>query len=191
MTYRRAFAAAAWLSAGLAYLILEAIAAGAFRPSYSYSHNFISDLGVPSRSPLACLMNTAFCVQGTLFLAGAVLAAPRRMFLTLAAANAVGNILIAIFHSGSATHALGATLAIVGGNAAILAAPVGWRKASVALGAFGLLSFGLFVVGLKTSGGLPLGLLERCSVYSITGWQLLSAVWLLGGRRTRLVGAGL
>jgi hypothetical membrane protein len=188
---RRAFAAVAWLSAGLAYLILEAVAAAAFRPSYSYSHNLISDLGVPAHSPLAWLMNTAFCVQGTLFLAGAVLAAPRRLFLTLAGANAVGNVLIAVFHSGTAIHPVGATLAILGGNAAILAAPVGWRKVSVALGAFGLLSFGLFVVELKASGGLPVGLVERCSVYSITGWQLLSAVWLLGGRRTRLVGAGL
>jgi hypothetical membrane protein len=175
---RRRGAAAAWLSAGLTYLILEAVAAAAFRPSYSYSHNFVSDLGVPARSHLAWLMNTAFCVQGTLFLAGAVIAAPRkaRLFVGFAAANAVGNVLIAVFHSGTATHALGATLAIVGGNAAILAAPVGWhRRVSIGLGVFGLLSFVLFVVELKTSSGLPLGLLERCSVYSITAWQLLSA----------------
>ena len=119
---RRVSAAVAWLSAGIAYLILEAVAAAAFRPHYSYARNLISDLGIPSdNSPLAWLMNTAFCVQGTLFLVGAVLAAPRRLFLALAATNAVGNVLIAVFHSGTATHALGATLAIVGGNAAILA----------------------------------------------------------------------
>src|ERR1700722_10997856 len=174
---QRVSAAVAWLSAGLAYLTLEAVAAAAFRPHYSYAHNFISDLGIPSdNSPLAWLMNTAFGVQGSLFLVGAVLAAPRRLFLALAATNAVGNVLIAVFHSGTATHALGATLAIVGGNAAILAAPVGWhRRGSVGLGVFGLLSFVLFVVELKTSSGLPLGLVERCSVYSITAWQLLSA----------------
>src|ERR1700744_4609768 len=104
-------AAAAWLLAGLTYLILEAVAAGAFRPSYSYSHNLISDLGVPARSHLAWLMNTAFCVQGTRFVAGAVLAAPRKgLFVTLTAANAVGNVLIAVFHSGTATHAVGAVL---------------------------------------------------------------------------------
>ena len=75
-------AAGAWIAAGLVYLILEAIAATRFRPDYSYAHNFISDLGVTSRgmfhgrmidSPLASLMNTAFYLQGTLFLAGAVL----------------------------------------------------------------------------------------------------------------------
>jgi hypothetical membrane protein len=196
-------AAVAWTSAGLAYLTLEAVAAAAFRPHYSYAHNFISDLGIPSDdSPLAWLMNTAFCLQGTLFLVGAILSvravAPRKagLFVTLAAANAVGNLLIAAFHSGPAAradgtawvHAIGAVLAIVGGNAAILAGSrivSGWhRKVSVALGAFGLLSFVLFVVELKASSPLPLGVWERCSVYSITAWQLLTAAWLLSRRPT-------
>ena len=196
-------AAVAWTSAGLAYLTLEAVAAAAFRPHYSYARNLISDLGIPSSdSPLAWLMNTAFCLQGTLFLVGAILTVravgPRRarLFLTFAAANAVGNLLIAAFHSGPAAraegtawvHAIGAVLAIVGGNAAILAGSrivSGWqRKVSVALGAFGLLSFALFVIELKASSALPLGVWERCSVYSITAWQLLTAAWLLSRRPT-------
>jgi hypothetical membrane protein len=200
---QRVGAAVAWLSAGLAYLTLEGIAAAAFRPHYSYAHNFISNLGIPSNdSPMAWLMNTAFGVQGTLFLVGAILTiravAPRkaRLFLTLAAANAVGNLLIAAFHSGPAAravgtawvHAIGAVLAIVGGNAAILAGSrilSGWhRKVSVALGAFGLLSFVLFVIELKASSALPLGVWERCSVYSITAWQLFAAAWLLSRRPT-------
>jgi hypothetical membrane protein len=196
-------AAIAWISAGLAYLTLEAVAAAAFQPHYNYAHNFISDLGIPSSdSPLAWLMNTAFGVQGTLFLAGAILTvravAPRKagLFVTLAAANAVGNLVIAAFHSGPAAraegtawvHAIGAVLAIVGGNAAVLAGSrivSGWpRKVSVALGAFGLLSFVLFVIELRASSALPLGALERCSVYSITAWQLLAAAWLLSRRPT-------
>jgi hypothetical membrane protein len=200
---RRVGAAVAWLSAGLVYLTLEGIAAAAFRPHYSYAHNFISDLGIPSNaSPLAWLMNTAFCLQGTLFLVGAVLAVravgtrKAGLFVILAAANAVGNLLIAAFHSGPASHAngtagvhaLGAVLAIVGGNAAILAGSrivSGWhRKVSVAVGAFGLLSFVLFVVELRASSALPLGILERCSVYSITVWQLFTAAWLLSRRPT-------
>ena len=200
---QRVGAAAAWLSAGLAYLTLEAVAAADFRPHYSYAHNVISDLGIPScDSPLAWLMNTAFCVQGTLFLVGAILAVravearKAGLFVSLAAANAVGNLLIAAFHSGPASHAngtagvhaIGALLAIVGGNAAILAGSRivgGWhRKVSVALGAFGLFSFVLFVVELKASSSLPLGILERCSVYSITAWQLLTAAWLLSRRPT-------
>jgi hypothetical membrane protein len=200
---QRVSAAVAWLSAGLAYLTLEGIAAVAFRPHYSYAHNFISDLGIPSASsPLAWLMNTAFGVQGTLFLLGAILTVravdARRagLFVTLAAANAAGNLLIAAFHSGPASHAngtawvhaIGAVLAIVGGNAAVLAGSrivSGWHgKVSVALGAFGLLSFALFVIELKASSALPLGVWERCSVYSITAWQLLIAAWLLSRRPT-------
>jgi hypothetical membrane protein len=192
---QRVSAAVAWLSAGLAYLTLEAVAAAAFRPHYSYAHNFISDLGVPGdHSPLAWLMNLGFCLQGSLFLVAAVLTAPReaRLFLSLVTANAVGNVLIAIFHSGPSptawVHAIGAVLAIVGGNAAILAGSRiagGWhRRVSVALGAFGLLSFVLFVVELTASSALPLGALERCSVYSITAWQLLTAAWLLTRRPT-------
>ena len=196
-------AAVAWTSSGLAYLTMEAVAAAAFRPHYSYARNFISDLGIPSDdSPLAWLMNTAFCAQGTLFLVGAILAvravAPPKagLFVTLAAANALGNLLIAAFHSGPAAraegtawvHAVGAVLAIVGGNAAILAGSRvvnGWhRKVSVALGTFGLLSFMLFVIEMTGSSALPLGVWERCSVYSITAWQLLTAAWLLSRRPT-------
>jgi hypothetical membrane protein len=200
---QRVSAGVAWLSAGLAYLTLEGIAAAAFRPRYSYARNFISDLGIPSHdSPLAWLMNTAFCVQGTLFLVGAILtvraveARKAGLFVTLAAANAVGNLLIAAVHSGPASHAngtawlhvIGAVVAIAGGNAAILAGSrivSGWhRKVSVALGAFGLLSFALFVIELKAPSSLPLGILERCSVYSITAWELLTAAWLLSRRPT-------
>ena len=205
-TRRRPYAvsaAVAWVSAGLAYLTLEAVAATAFRPHYSYARNLISDLGIPSDdSPLACVMNTAFGVQGSLFLVGAILAVhavearKAGLFVTFAAANAVGNLLIAAFHSGPAAraegtawvHAIGAVLAIAGGNAAILAGSRvvnGWhRKVSVALGAFGLLSFMLFVIELKASSVLPLGAWERCGVYSITAWQLLTAAWLLSRRPT-------
>lgn len=200
---QRVGAAVAWSSAGLAYLTLEGVAAETFRPHYSYARNFISDLGIPSSgSPLAWLMNIAFCVQGTLFLIGAILtvravdARKAGLFVTLAAANAVGNLLIAAFHSGPASHAngtagvhaIGAALAIVGGNAAILAGSrivSGWhRRVSVALGTFGLLSFVLFVVELRASSALPLGVLERCGVYSITAWQLFMAAWLLSRRPT-------
>jgi hypothetical membrane protein len=179
-------AAVAWLAAGLIYLMSEGVAAASFPPSYSYVRNFISDLGVPSKSPLAWVMNTGFCVQGMLFLVGAV--AIRTPWLTaLTAVNTLGNLTIAFFHSGSATHAVGAVLAIVGGNAAILAGSSiigGWhRVVSVGLGVLGLLGFALFAVELNTGIG-HLGLVERCSVYPITAWQLLTATWLFSRRPT-------
>jgi hypothetical membrane protein len=192
-------AAVAWISAGLAYVILEAVAAAVFRPHYSYTHNLISDLG--ATSPHAWLMNTAFCLQGTLFLVGAILTVraldTRKawLFLALAAANAVGNILIAFFHSGSTgtagVHATGAVLAIVGGNAAILAGssnisgPAWYRRVSAGLGVLGLLSFTVFVVELTTTAAhlAPPAVWERCSVYPITTWQVLTAAWLLLSRQ--------
>ena len=78
---RTATASGCWLMAGAAYLILEAVAAAAYRPDYSYAHNTISDLGPPSRqsagatigSGFASAMNAAFYLQGILFLVGAVL----------------------------------------------------------------------------------------------------------------------
>jgi hypothetical membrane protein len=182
--------AVAWLSAGLSYLALEAVAAAAFS-HYSYARNFISDLGAAA-SPRAWVMNIGFCVQGTLFFVAAVLAVRAfetrraRLFLGLAAANMAGNLLIAVFHSGPSptawVHATGAVLAIVGGNAAILAGSSldgGWHRAvSVALGAFGLLSFVFFAIALKQNETPP-AVWERCSVYSITAWELFSGVWVL------------
>lgn len=217
-------AAAAWIAAGLAYLAFEAIAAEGFRPHYSYAHNFISDLGITSRgmyqnrmidSPLANLMNAAFCLQGTLFFVGAVLIARAfqarnaTVFLTLAAANAAGNFLVATVHSGPTAqadgtirvHVTGAVLAILGGNAAILAGssivrgPIrrGWyRGISVGIAALGLLGFALLTVESRTAATIvaPAGVWERCSVYSIIAWQLFTGVCLLThGRRTVQAGA--
>jgi hypothetical membrane protein len=69
----------------------------------------------------------------------------------------------------------------MGGNAAILAGSSligGWHRAvSVALGAFGLLSFVFFVIALKNE--TPPAVWERCSVYSITAWELFTGVWVL------------
>jgi hypothetical membrane protein len=209
-------AAAVWLAAGLGYVILEAISAAGFRNHYSYAHNFISDLGITSSgmfegrmidSSRAGLMNAAFCLQGTLFLVGAVLivralrAQRAGLFLTLAAANAVGNVLVATFHSGPVAHAdgtlwvhqTGALLAIVGGNAAILVGSSVVRNAdgtpwyprvSAGLGVLGLLSFVLLVIGSNVAAIiLPPAVWERCSVYSIITWQMFTAAYLLTYRR--------
>jgi hypothetical membrane protein len=208
--HRRVYAvtaAAVWIAAGVGYLTLEATAAAGFRSHYSYAHDFISDLGEIG-SPRAYLMNTAFCVQGILFLVGAVLihrafeSFKAGWFLTLAATNAVGNVLVAIIHSGPSArvdgtlwlHVAGALLAIAGGNAAILAGSsvlrnAGWppwyREVSVGLAAFGLLSLTALVVESKvaTLETLPPAAWERCSVYSIIGWQMFTAAGLLARRR--------
>ncbi len=54
MTPRPRAAAIAWILGAAAYLAAEAASASAYRPSYSYADDFISDLGVPGQ-PLAAL----------------------------------------------------------------------------------------------------------------------------------------
>ena len=200
MISRRSSAAAGcWLTAGIVYVVLEGFAAAA-EPGYRYTHDFISDLGRPD-SPLHPLMNTAFALQGTLFLAAAILLARvgTRPFLACAAANAVGNVVVACVPSGAAgtawLHVAGAVFAIVGGNLAILASlrtmgslglPRGHSIASIALAALGLTSFALLAVASTTSTSLlvPDAVWERASVYTIIAWQVTTAVLLLT-RRTR------
>lgn len=188
----RVAAAAVWIAAAAGYLVLEATAAEAV-PSYSYAADYISSLGVPSRSPRAAAMNAAFCWQGTGFLLGAVLSGSagtrsgryRRLFLSFATADALGNILVAFVHSGAGgwVHGLGALLAIGGGNAAIVAGSLGLAKvigaqwypvASWLLAGAGFLGLTLFSLGANN-----VGFWERVSVYSILSWQTLTAVLLL------------
>jgi hypothetical protein len=199
--------ALSWVAGALGYLILEAMAA-AVVPSYSYAHDYISALGVPALSARAAAMNTAFYVQGILFLIGSVLLVRGSggrysgLFLFLVATNTVGNILVATVHGGSALaasgwiwlHGLGATLAIAGGNAAIVAGSacmmksvgVRWyRGASGLLAALGFMGLAMFLLGMNVSN---VGIWERVSVYSILMWQLFTAVLLLAGARGRADG---
>lgn len=171
------------------YLILEAVTAAAYVPTYSYARNYISDLG--KAGPRAPLMHVAFCLQGSMFLLGALVMVGlpgnrrARLFLGLVTANAVGNILVGTVHSGT-VHIAGAALALAGGNAAILAgsevlAPLQrwYRVTSKIIAALGFLCLALLVAN---SGLLPVGVWERGSAYSIFLWQLLTAAVLLWRR---------
>ncbi len=138
-----------WLTGAAVYLVCEAIAAARF-PHYSYVGNYISDLGV------SAVMNYgAFMLHGSLFLLGAVVMvrtcpAPGWAgwsFVLAATANAIGNILVGIFRSGVPAHVIGAGLAIVGGNIAVIIAGLAgdrvgasrsYRAASVVIGVVGL-----------------------------------------------------
>lgn len=195
-------AAVLWIVAALAYFLLEAIAA-TFVPGYSYARHYISILGVAAWSPWAVLMNTAFYLQGILFLAGAVLmarAARRKalLFLGFAAANAVGNVLVGSVHSVPASgswpgwHFVGAVLAILGGNAAILAGSSVVRRAggsrryrvvSVGFAAVGFLSLVVGWVGSSKTGAI--GAWERGSVYPVLLWQLFTGGYLLARQAVR------
>jgi hypothetical protein len=170
--------------------------------------------GVVIGSPRAHLMNVAFYLQGAGFLAGAVLLVrgvgkPRSvLFGCCVAANALGNILVGTFHSGPAAagtsqlHGTGAALAIIGGNAAIVAGssmlrsvgcPVWFRAASIGLAVAGFVSLVMLVTDSATATVhlLAGGAWERCSVYPILGWQIFTGLCLLawgsrvGGRTSQ------
>jgi hypothetical membrane protein len=200
------YVSALWLFAALSFLVCEAAAAAAVpAPGYSYAADFISELGVPGRSPLSAAMNVGFCLQGLLFLAGAVLVTRvaetgrRRLFLVLVSLYAFGAVLVATFHGdslaagdyeGGALHWFGALFTMVGGNTAIIAGSsvvaglvtVRWyRAASIALGVVGLLS--LFIIGNPTAQLTP-GIWERGAVYTILFWQILTAFLLFARRRS-------
>ena len=206
-------AAASWLCAGIFYLSAEAVTASRFSPPYSYARNYISDLGVGTCgqvfdgraicSPLHVLMNTSFIVQGGLFLLAALAAArsltsrARYAFIALAAAHCLGLTLVGLFQEAGQTetvrvHALGAFLAIVGGNATAFASaflspelgmPYLHRRASFVLSIMGVGALTMLVVAQSrgTMLLLPNGVWERASVYTITIWEVLTAACLAGG----------
>jgi hypothetical membrane protein len=150
---RSALGASLLVIAGVQYLVLEFVAAAAWRhPAYNYAVDFISDLGNPVRgdvfegrvidSPLNVVMDVAFIAQGVLFVAAAVLLyrfAGHRLgtaLLVLATMHGVGVILVGFFHESSAAltngvivvHSIGAATTIVAGNAiALVLASTGAR----------------------------------------------------------------
>jgi hypothetical membrane protein len=187
-----AAAGIAWIAAAAVYVGTEAVAASAF-PGYSYSANYISDLGVPEvaeyqgraiDSPLHAVMNAGFILQGALYLAAAVIATralragPRRAFLALAVVHAVGITVVGLIHGSASSaasgigwmHVVGAGMAIIAGNAASLVAGLGAGLGSDRLGAaraFRVASVSLGVVGL-----IALALLQTVGGSGIDGiWE--------------------
>ena len=197
---RAGWAGVVWVAGAASYLAAEAVAASGYQ-GYSYVEDYISDLGVPQGTTgtvgghVATVMNLGFVANGAAFLVAALLvtrAGPGRghvPFVGLAAVHAVGNLLVAAVHSGgedTVLHTLGAGLAIVGGNLAVavaglaattLGVPRWYGAASTAAGVLGLVALTVLVVG---PDGVPVGVAERSSVYTIIGWQLGTGAALLG-----------
>lgn len=140
---QRRTAGAVLIAGAVIFFLAELIAAAAWTdPPYSYTYNYISDLGVhgPSRafgqfmySPLAWVMNTGFFLFGITLFAGVVMlrglrGRHRRAALIPAGLLAAGGVLLAFFPgSGEAMkdgtiayHGLGALAGIVGGNVLVI-----------------------------------------------------------------------
>ena len=221
-------AGAAFVAAGACYLAAETVAADAF-PGYSYARDYISDLGVPERgrydgrvldSPLAWVMNAGFVVEGVLF-ALAVIVAWRALAATsgrrrasiaalvLGVVHGAGIVIVGLVHGGPASaaagigwiHVLGAALAIIGGDLAVIvlaratrgSLPRALRLVLAAVAVLGLAS----LVMLEVQGAVgrdilwPDGVWERAAVYPVTLWDLAGGIGLLvvGARRRRRLSA--
>jgi len=159
-------------------------------------------------SPLHTVMNTAFVVYGVLFaLAGLLLVRAARAraadpdepgrtpraLLAAVLTHAAGIVLVGSFHGSTAAtadgtvayHYAGATLAILGGNAAVLLAARQHRAlvlrrwfatASTALGVLGLVAVPVLIATFSTPVA---GVVERISVDTIIGWDVMAGIALL------------
>jgi hypothetical membrane protein len=150
-------AGAALIASGGIYFSAEFIAAAAWTdPPYSYTHHFISNLGVhgPStafgqfmHSPLAWVMNAGFILFGVASFAGIAMlkglsGGRRSAAIALATLMTTGITLVGLFPgSGEALedgtgayHALGAFAAFVGGNALLILLGRSYRSVGVPRG---------------------------------------------------------
>jgi hypothetical membrane protein len=199
-----------WLFAGIFYLSAEAITAAAF-PGYSFAHNYISDLGVPYKtvvdgrtlhSPRALIMNLGgFILDGTLYAAAAIsaISAIRSKhwagiaFLALGIVHSAGTILVGIVHNGSHEVVTGLQqihASIVAAEfSRRLGAPSVYSIASLGLGLFGLFSVALLKFSTELGMAVPFGILERGSVYTITMWEIITGLTILGTCRRSIQAA--
>ncbi|WP_431913823.1 DUF998 domain-containing protein [Micromonospora carbonacea] len=195
---QRSAAGIALIAGGLVFFVAEFIAAAAWtHPPYSYTYNYISNLGVhgPTQgfgqlmySPLAWVMNTGFFLFGVVLFGGTAMLAglhgPRRWAVrTLAFLIAAGGVLLAFFHGTGETpdsgaidfHSVGALASIVSGNVLIIILGRAHRQTGIAtttgrvMVALGV--FGLLsLVGFMAIAGSSaslIGLVERCAVYPL------------------------
>ncbi|MFD5827327.1 DUF998 domain-containing protein [Lentzea sp. NPDC060358] len=206
-------AGVALAASGATFFTAEFVAAAAWTdPPYSYTHHFISNLGVhgPTTafgqfmySPLAWVMNTGFVLFGLWVAVGALLlkGLPGRLrvpVVVLAVLLAAGGVVLGFFPgSGEVTdstdfHGLGAFLAFFSGNVLVvllgrahrvLGVSRGVGRGLVVAGIAGLVAIPAYLGLLASGAGILIGLVERGIVYPF----LISLV-VLGTalRRTRV-----
>ncbi|WP_147425171.1 DUF998 domain-containing protein [Bailinhaonella thermotolerans] len=190
-----------WVLA-LQNLIVEIVAAGAWRTPYSFGEHAISDLGntacAPFEgrdvcSPLHAAFNASQVAFGVLIIAGAALTArwwPRGktrtaglILLGLAGAGAIGAALVPE-NVDLPTHNLFALVAFAGQNIGLLVlAAALWRVRrgaavfTLLCGAVGLVATAMLVSG--SYAGLGFGGIERVAANPFVLWLLVTGVLIL------------
>lgn len=195
-----------FLIAPIIFLVIEAIVASAWNnPVYSYTYNFISDLGIPVvtefegrtvSSPLFSVMNLGFIAYADIFVVAFcmifhALPIKRRVIaIILAALYGVGWTFVGLFPGynwpGAFMHGIGAIPILFGGNIALMIYGVSFNKL-IQKRWFPIISACLGIVGLIGtftcifSSGDYRGFLERIAIYPMFMWEVMAGILLLAG----------
>lgn len=190
-----------WLLA-VQYFVVQVLVASAWPKAYDLKSNLISDLGAVATcgefdgrfvcSPLADLMNLSFMVFGVTITAGAVLIYREfkrtklsKTAFVLMAISGLGTVMVGAFPEDTmpVLHQIGAVLALLLGNVAIvlLAASLrgiraAFRIYTYASGGLSIIAFVLFISGIHF--GLGDGGMERVISYPFTVWMMLFGAYM-------------
>ncbi len=202
---RTVLAGTSLAAAGATFLVAERVAARSWTaPRYSCSGRYVSDLGVPRRarfegreiwSPRHAVMNAGFAVQGLLVTAsGLTVPASRSLpgLRVMAGVYGLAMVGVGVFHGADSVSPTRHTLHGASGSLAVataaLAAMVTGRRtpAEPVVGLARLLSRSAGVVALTAGLAVPVahgspvvGVVQRSSLYAVTGWQLLTGACLV------------
>lgn len=186
-----------WVST-IQFYIVQLIVANAWVQPFSYTQNYISDLGNTlctsfACSPLYVTMNVSFIALGLSILIGALLfASVYRQnngavigFLCLALSG-LGTMFVGIFPAdvNGDAHGTGAFTSFLLGNLALIILGVTLREFSrwvrysaVILGLIGLISLPFFME--KMYFGLGVGVIERFVAYPQSIWMIIFGITIL------------
>ena len=179
----------------LYYIIAEAISATYLNASLfnTYVFHTISELGIPNmNSPLFGLMNSAFILIGLALIFSnfyrlkEFIVKNKSVFYIFTLITGLGVIIVGLIHGGNPLtlgyHALGAVMAILGGNILLIITSrsmgefSAFQKATLTLGIIGLAAFWIMFFSMDSS---YMPVFERLSVYPLVIWSFLAGLFLL------------
>lgn len=179
----------------LYYILAEAICATFFNDSLFNTYVFytISKLGIPNgNSPLFWLMNSAFILIGFALIFVCFykfrdfIVNNKTIISIFTVITGLGVIIVGLIHGGNPLtlgyHALGAVMAILGGNIMLVIVSrsmdefSNYQKATLILGIIGLMAFGVMFFNIES---VYMPVFERLSVYTLIVWSFLTGLFLL------------
>ena len=182
----------------LYYMIAEAISAFYFNDTLfnTYIIHTISELGIPNiNSPLFFLMKSSFILIGLTLAFGnfyrfnEFIIRNKAIFYIFTLICSIGVIIVGLIHGGNpltiSYHALGAVMAIVGGNILLVTISRSmdkfeiYQKFTLILGIFGIAVFWIMFFHMEN---IYMPVFERLSVYTLIIWNFITGVYLLTGR---------